>query len=62
MVDGHDPAALLIGLTGAGCGKPRAIIANTVKGKGVSFMENKPGWHHEVPNADQFAAAMKEIV
>ena len=43
-------------------GKPRCFIANTVKGKGVSFMEGKANWHHGVPNADQFAQAMKELV
>ena len=39
-----------------------AIIANTVKGKGVSFMENQAKWHHGVPNDAQFATAMKELV
>ena len=62
MVDGHDIAALLAALTAAPGDKPRCIIANTVKGKGVSFMENKASWHHGVPNADQFAQAMKELV
>lgn len=62
MVDGHDPAALLQILTKTAADRPRAVIANTVKGKGVSFMENKASWHHGVPNADQFALAMKELV
>ena len=62
MVDGHDHAALLKALGAVPGEKPRAIIANTIKGKGVSFMENKANWHHGVPNADQFAAAMKELV
>ena len=62
MVDGHDHAALLKTLGAVPGEKPRAIIANTIKGKGVSFMENKANWHHGVPNADQFAAAMKELV
>jgi transketolase len=62
MVDGHDHAALLDVLGAVPHDRPRAIIANTVKGKGVSFMENKASWHHGVPNADQFAAAMKELV
>jgi len=38
------------------------VIANTIKGKGVSFMENKASWHHGVPNAEQFDIAMKELV
>lgn len=62
MVDGHDYAALLAVLGAAPGDRPRAVIANTVKGKGVSFMENKANWHHGVPNAEQFATAMKELV
>lgn len=62
IVDGHDVAALLDALTAPPSGKPRAIIANTIKGKGVSFMENKAAWHHGVPNAAQFAEAMEELV
>lgn len=62
MVDGHDHAALLKVLGAAPGDRPRAVIANTVKGKGVSFMENKASWHHGVPNAEQFALAMKELV
>ena len=37
------------------------MIANTVKGKGVSFMENGVEWHHKLPSAAQLAAAMKEL-
>lgn len=62
FVDGHDPAALLAALSAPPADKPRCIIANTVKGKGVSFMENKASWHHGVPTAEQFAQAMKELV
>jgi transketolase len=62
MVDGHDHAALLAVLNAPTRGKPRCIIANTVKGKGVSFMEHKANWHHGVPNAAQFAQAMQELV
>ena len=42
-------------------GKPTAIIANTVKGKGVSFMENKVNWHGSAPNDEQCAQAVSEI-
>lgn len=42
-------------------GKPFAIIAKTIKGKGVSFMENQVGWHGKAPNADEYAIAMKEL-
>lgn len=54
MIDGHDPAALLAALSAPPTAKPRAVIANTVKGKGVSFMQNQAKWHHGVPNTTQF--------
>lgn len=41
--------------------KPLMIIANTIKGKGVSFMEGKPEWHHSVPKNEQVKAAQKEL-
>ncbi len=62
IIDGHDYGSLLKTLSAPPTDKPRCVIANTVKGKGVSFMENKASWHHGVPNADQFAQAMKELV
>ena len=42
-------------------GKPTAIIMKTVKGKGISFMENQAGWHGKAPNADEYKQAMKEL-
>ena len=42
-------------------GKPVCIIAKTIKGKGVSFMENKAEWHGKAPNEEQYHAAMKEL-
>ncbi len=42
-------------------GKPTAIIAKSVKGKGVSFMENKASWHGKAPNDEEFEIAMKEL-
>lgn len=64
MVDGHDVDALLSALSEpvGGRTKPLCIIANTIKGKGVSFMENKAAWHHGVPNAEQYNTAMEELV
>jgi transketolase len=62
-VDGHDHAAL----TGAfdqaiaHSGQPTVVVANTVKGKGVSFMEGDFNWHATPPNADQLAAAFAEL-
>ena len=60
-VDGHDHAALLNALDAGSSGGPRCIIANTVKGRGVSFMEHKTKWHHGVPNDAEFNQAMEEL-
>ena len=62
-VDGHDHAAIADALEhAAACkGKPTVILARTVKGKGVSFMENDPGWHGKAPNDEQFEKAMAEL-
>lgn len=63
-IDGHDHAGLLdtLGMPVGDREKPLCVIANTVKGKGVSFMENLVKWHHGVPDAKQFDQAMKELV
>ena len=42
-------------------GKPNMVIANTVKGKGVSFMEDVKVWHHKVPSDEQMEIALKEL-
>ena len=63
-VDGHDMEALVEVLSqakAAGGSAPHAVIAHTVKGKGVSFMENQAGWHGKAPNADQAAQALTEL-
>ena len=63
-VDGHDIAATIACLTmakQARNGKPWAIVAQTVKGKGVSFMENQAGWHGKAPNAEQTQQALQEL-
>ncbi|MDO4291557.1 MAG: transketolase [Eggerthellaceae bacterium] len=63
-VDGHDIGALvevLGGAKAAGGSKPHAVIARTVKGKGVSFMENQAGWHGKAPNAEQLQTALAEL-
>jgi transketolase len=61
--DGHDVAALanLMQNVPNGSGKPVAIIAHTVKGKGVSFMEDDNNWHYRAPTADEVVKAMKEL-
>jgi len=61
-VDGHDYAALTGALSGpAEPGKPTCIIANTVKGRGVSFMENVAKWHHGVPSEAELNQALAEL-
>ena len=62
-VDGHDLKAIRETLESIPfeAGKPSLIIAHTVKGKGVSFMEHSVSWHHGVPNAEQYAQAIEEL-
>ncbi len=62
-VDGHDLRQILDALEEAKgvTGRPTAIVAKTVKGKGVSFMENNPAWHGKAPSAEQMEQAMAEI-
>ncbi|GAA2995242.1 transketolase [Streptosporangium longisporum] len=60
-VDGHDHLALLGALERSTSGKPVVVIANTVKGKGVSFMEDRVEWHHKVPSPEQVEAALAEL-
>ena len=62
-IDGHDFEAIEAALAEAKTvkGKPTVIIAKTVKGKGVSFMENQVGWHGSAPNDEQYAQAVAEI-
>ena len=62
-VDGHDLSALVAAITPPeqGSGRPRAIIAHTVKGRGVSFMEDDNNWHYRIPNAEEVAAARIEL-
>jgi transketolase len=63
-VDGHDYRALFQHLrtTPLEAGKPTCIIANTIKGRGVSFMEGKPEWHHGVPTDKQLEDAKAELM
>jgi len=62
-VDGHDLAAIesALGRTPFDAGRPSAIIAHTVKGKGISFMENRLEWHYKSPNDEQLAQALREL-
>jgi transketolase len=62
-VDGHDMTALLnlLNRIPETQGKPTAIIAHTVKGKGVSFMEDDNNWHYRIPTAEEVNLALKEL-
>lgn len=62
-IDGHDFDQIEAALNEARSvkGQPTAIIAKTVKGKGVSFMENQASWHGSAPNDEQYAVAMAEL-
>ena len=62
-IDGHDFDSIQAAFAQArtAMGKPTAILAATVKGKGVSFMENDAGWHGKAPNDEQFAVAKAEL-
>ena len=62
-IDGHDIAAVQKAFADAAAtkGKPTAIIAHTIKGKGVSFMENNPKFHGSAPTADECAKALAEL-
>lgn len=62
-LDGNDPGPLYARLSKVPFaeGRPSCLIANTTKGKGVSFAENKPAWHHGVPTAEQLLQAAEEL-
>ena len=64
QVDGHDIDALIKALNAAkraADGRPHVLVANTIKGRGVSFMENQAGWHGKAPNAEQTEQAVAEL-
>lgn len=62
-IDGHDVEAVAEAIDRAKAekGRPSMIIANTVKGKCVSFMEGQAAWHGKTPNEEQFRAAFEEL-
>jgi transketolase len=62
-LDGHDHAGLLAALAGPPplAGRPTVVVAHTLKGKGVSFMEGQLAWHYRNPDAAQLEAALIEI-
>ncbi len=62
-IDGHDIGKVIdtIDTAKKTKGKPICIVADTIKGKGVSFMENQPGWHGKAPNEEQLKKAVSEL-
>lgn len=63
VIDGHDFDQIekAVNEAKATKGKPTMIVANCIKGKGVSFMENQAGWHGKAPNAEQYEQAVAEL-
>ena len=61
VIDGHNYDEILAALDKESTGKPHCIIANTIKGKGVSFMEGKASWHGTAPKLEEAQAAIKEL-
>ena len=60
-VDGHDYNALYNAFVAPRDDRPRCVIAKTIKGRGVSFMEDGVQWHHKIPSAEQFELACAEL-
>jgi transketolase len=60
-IDGHDHVQIEASLKPHGGDVPRAVIANTVKGKGCKEMENNPAWHHKAPKADELEAMLAQL-
>lgn len=60
-VDGHSRSLIRKALTVSHAGRPLAIIANTVKGKGISFIENEEGWHGRGLSLEQYKEALEEL-
>ena len=66
-IDGHNYSEIKSAFQNAksngdkGSGKPTAIVAHTIKGKGISFMENVPIWHYRIPNEEELEVALKEL-
>lgn len=60
-VNGHDASAIHKAVMSRKGGRPFMLIGNTVKGRGVSFMENKPIWHYRSPTKEEYAQAIAEL-
>ena len=60
-IDGHDHEQLISACNSKIMGKPLCVIANTTKGKGISFMENQVLWHYRSPQDEEYESAMREL-
>ncbi len=60
-VDGHDEEAMFEAVTGRRGGRPLLVVCRTVKGKGVSYMENVAIWHYRSPNKEEYEQGLREI-
>ena len=60
-IDGHDYGQIKEALQRRSLDKPQAVIAHTVKGKGISFMENVPIWHYRIPKGEEVVIALREL-
>ena len=61
VVNGHDAGAMHAAITGRKGAKPFALLCQTVKGRGVSYMENVAIWHYRSPSQDEYAQALREL-
>jgi transketolase len=61
QVDGHDPQAIYDAIRGRSGDRPMMLVARTVKGKGVSYMENAPIWHYRSPSPEEYRRALLEL-
>jgi transketolase len=60
-VDGHDEAAMYEAVLSRRGGRPMLLVCRTVKGKGISFMENVPIWHYRSPNKEEYQLGLREL-
>jgi len=60
-IDGHNLDQIIKALNSKVLNKPLCIVANTIKGKGISFMENQVLWHYRSPQSDEYENALKEL-
>jgi transketolase len=60
-VNGHDGGAIVSAIQGRSGSKPFFLVCRTIKGKGVSYMEDEPIWHYRSPNKEEYAKALAEL-